>query len=274
MVRRHFRLAEKGRDMEVFTGIMIFILGIVIGSFLNVCIYRLPLGKSIATSPSACPACEHHLGPLDLFPVFSYLFLGGKCRYCKGKISAQYPLIEALNGVLWTLLYVRFGFVWPLPIYMALVSLLIVISAIDFKHMEIPDGLVIAGLVLGAAQLAAAVFTPHFDVWYSYLIGFAAGGLPLLLIALFCMYVLKKDAMGGGDIKLMAFTGLVIGWKLVVTAYIIGIFTGALAGVMLMALGKRKRSDAIPFGPFLSFGVVMSVFFGHTLINWYLGFLS
>lgn len=190
------------------------------------------------------------------------------------KISAQYPLIEALNGALWVLLYLRFGLIWPLPVYMALISLLIVISAIDIKHMEIPDGLIIAGLVLGAAQLAASVFTPYFDVWYSYLIGFAAGGLPLLLIALFCMYVLKKDAMGGGDIKLMAFVGLVVGWKLIVMAYIIGIVSGALAGVTLMALGKRKRSDAIPFGPFLSFGVVMSVFFGYAIINWYLGFLS
>ena len=258
----------------IFIGVMIFILGIVIGSFLNVCIYRLPLGKSIVTSPSACPACEHQLMPLDLIPVFSYLFLGGKCRYCKVKISAQYPLVETLNGAVWVLLYLRFGLIWPLPVYMALISLLIVISAIDIKHMEIPDGLIIAGLVLGAAQLAASVFTPYFDVWYSYLIGFAAGGLPLLLIALFCMYVLKKDAMGGGDIKLMAFAGLVVGWKLIVMAYIIGIVLGALAGVTLMALGKRKRSDAIPFGPFLSFGVVMSVFFGYAIINWYLGFLS
>ncbi len=260
--------------MEVMTGVMIFILGIVIGSFLNVCIYRLPIGKSIVTSPSACPACEHPLKPLDLVPVFSYLFLGGKCRYCKVKISAQYPLIEALNGVFWTLLYIRFGLVWPLLIYMVLVSLLIVISAIDLKHMEIPDGLVIAGLILGAAQLLASVFTPYFDVWYSYLIGFAAGGLPLLLIALFCLYVLQKDAMGGGDIKLMAFSGLVVGWKLIIMAYVIGIITGALIGVALMASGKRKRSDAIPFGPFLSFGVVMSVFFGHAIINWYLGLLA
>lgn len=260
--------------MELLTGVMIFILGIVIGSFLNVCIFRLPLGKSVATSPSACPACQHRLGPLDLIPVLSYLLLRGKCRYCKAKISAQYPLVEAANGVLWTLLYMRFGLVWPLLVYMALVSLLVVISVIDLKHMEIPDGLVVAGLILGAAQLMASVFTMHFDVWHSYVIGLFAGGLPLLLISLFCLYVLKKDAMGGGDIKLMAFAGLVIGWKLVIVAYIIGIFSGALIGVFLMTSGKRKRSDAIPFGPFLSLGVVLSVFFGHDIINWYLGLLS
>lgn len=260
--------------MQIMIGVMIFIFGLVIGSFLNVCIFRLPLGKSVATSPSACPACGHRLMPFDLFPVFSYLFLGGKCRYCKVKISAQYPLVELLNGILWVLLYMRFGLVWTLPIYMALTSLLIVISFVDIKHMEIPDSLIVAGLVLGAVQLLASVFTPHFDVWYSYLIGLAAGGLPLLLIAMFGLYVLKKEAMGGGDIKLMAFAGLVIGWKLIIVAYAIGIFTGALAGVLLMVMRKRDRSDAIPFGPFLSFGIVASVFFGNAIINWYLGLLA
>jgi leader peptidase (prepilin peptidase)/N-methyltransferase len=181
--------------------------------------------------------------------------------------------VEALTGALYVLLYVRFGFVWPLPVYLALVSLLIAISAIDISHMEIPDGLIVAGLIVGGAQLAASIFTPHFGAWHSYVIGFFAGGLPLLLIALFCMYALKKDAIGGGDIKLMAFCGLIIGWKLVITAYLIGIVAGAVFGLVLMALNKRKSSDAIPFGPFLSLGVILSVFFGDALIGWYLGLL-
>ena len=257
--------------MEIIVGVIIFILGLIIGSFLNVCIYRLPLKQSIVTSPSACPACGARLKPWDLVPVLSYLFLGGKCRYCKAKISAQYPLVEALTGALYLLLYARFGLVWPLPVCLALASLLIVISAIDISHMEIPDGLIIAGLIVGGAQLIASIVTPYFNAWHSYVIGFFAGGLPLLLIALFCAYVLKKDAMGGGDIKLMAFCGLIIGWKLVITAYLIGVVAGAVFGLILMALNKRKRSDAIPFGPFLSLGVVLSVFFGDALINWYLG---
>jgi leader peptidase (prepilin peptidase)/N-methyltransferase len=259
--------------MEILGGVFIFIFGLIIGSFLNVCIYRLPLKKSIVTSPSACPGCGCRLKPPDLIPVFSYLFLGGKCRYCKAKISAQYPVVELLNGMLYALLYIRFGLEWVLPAYMALFSLLIVITMIDFKHMEIPNGLVIAGLAVGAAQLAASIFTPYFDAWHSYVIGFFAGGLPLLLIALFCAYVLKKDAMGGGDIKLMAFAGLIIGWKLVIPAYLIGIVAGALAGVALMALRKKRRTDAMPFGPFLSLGVVLSVFFGQALTDWYLGLI-
>jgi leader peptidase (prepilin peptidase)/N-methyltransferase len=262
-----------GKDgkMEIFVGVIIFILGLIIGSFLNVCIYRLPHKQSIVTSPSACPACGARLKPWDLVPVLSYVFLGGKCRYCKARISAQYPLIEALTGALYVLLYVRFGIGWPLLVYLALVSLLIVISLIDIRHMEIPDGLIIAGLVVGAAQLIASIFTPYFDAWHSYVIGFFAGGLPLLLIALFCAYILKKDGMGGGDIKLMAFCGFIIGWRLVITAYLIGIVAGAVFGMVLMALKKKNRSDAIPFGPFLSLGVVVSVFFGNMLIDWYMG---
>jgi leader peptidase (prepilin peptidase)/N-methyltransferase len=259
--------------MEIFVGVVIFILGLIIGSFLNVCIFRLPAGASIVTSPSACPACGARLKPWDLVPVLSYLFLGGKCRYCRVKISAQYPLVEALTGALFVLLYARFGLAWPLPVYMALTSLLIVISAIDIGHMEIPDGLIIAGLIVGGAQLIASIFTPHFGAWHSYVIGFFAGGLPLLLIALFGAYVLKKDAMGGGDVKLMAFCGFIIGWRLVITAYLIGVVAGAVFGLVLMALKKRKRSDAIPFGPFLSLGVILSVFFGDALINWYLGLM-
>jgi leader peptidase (prepilin peptidase)/N-methyltransferase len=259
--------------MEIFFGIVIFLLGLIIGSFLNVCIYRLPKQVSIAASRSACPACGTPLKPWDLVPVLSYVFLGGKCRYCKAKISVQYPLVEALTGALYLLLYVRFGLVWPLPVYLALVSLLIVISAIDISHMEIPDGLIIAGLTLGGAQLIASIFTPHFGAWHSYVIGFFAGGLPLLLIALVCLYALKKDAIGGGDIKLMAFCGLIIGWKLVITAYLIGVVAGAVFGLVLMALSKKKGSDAIPFGPFLSLGVTLSVFFGDALIDWYLGLL-
>ncbi len=259
--------------METITGVMIFILGIVIGSFLNVCIYRLPLSRSIVTGASACPSCGARLTPLDLIPVLSYLFLLGKCRRCKARISPAYPAVELLTGALYLLLYLRFGLVWVLPVYAALSSLLIVISAIDIKSMEIPNGLIIAGLIVGTAQLIASVFTDVFEPWHSYVIGFFAGGVPLLLIALIAAVLLKKEAMGGGDIKLMAFCGLIIGWRLTIPAYIMGIFAGAFISIILMAAGRKKRGDEIAFGPFLSLGVVLSVFFGDALINWYVGLL-
>jgi leader peptidase (prepilin peptidase)/N-methyltransferase len=269
--------------MSWIIGIIVFLTGITIGSFLNVCVYRLPLERSIAKGFSACPQCNARLTAVDLVPVVSYIALHGKCRHCGGRISPEYPVVESATGVLFVLLYMRFvhvsgavisGNLYDFLIYAALVSLLIVIALIDFKHMIIPNGLVIAGLVLGGVKLALSVFFPDiFGGWPLYAIGFAAGGLPLLLIALFCLWVLKKEALGGGDIKLMAFAGLVIGWKLIIPAYLIGVVTGAVAGIILMAVGKKKRGDEIPFGPFLCFGVLVSVFVGYDLIGWYMGLI-
>jgi len=260
--------------MGYLIGVLIFLFGTIIGSFLNVCIYRLPLGRSIVLSASSCPACGKRLGAIDLVPVLSYIVLGGKCRRCKEKISAVYPAVEALTGVLYLLLYIKFGLVPVLPVYAALVSLLIVIAFIDYSHMEIPNGLVIAGLVLGVVQLTVTLTTGVFDVWHSYVIGFFAGALPLFLIALIGSVLLKKEAMGGGDIKMMAFCGLIIGWKLLIPAYLIGIIAGAIASLILMAAGIKKRGDAIPFGPFLALGVTASIFFGNKLIDWYLGLMG
>lgn len=259
--------------MDIAIGVIIFVFGTIIGSFLNVCILRLPDSSSIVSGASACPSCGSRLTPIDLVPILSYLALRGKCRRCKARISPLYPAIEALTGAMYLLLYLRFGFAWQLLVYMALVSLLIVISAIDFKTMEIPNGLIIAGFVVGAIQLIVTVFSGLFGNWTSYVIGLFAGGLPLLLIALIAGILLKREAMGGGDVKLMAFCGFIIGWKLVIPAYLIGIIVGAVISVLLMALGRKKRGDEIPFGPFLSLGVVLSVFFGDALIDWYLGLI-
>ncbi len=259
--------------MEWIAGLFVFLAGITIGSFLNVCVYRLPLGLSIAKGFSACPQCAARLTAVDLVPIISYTVLRGKCRHCGCRISIEYPIVEGITGALFVLLYLKFHLSYDLLIYAALVSLLIVIALIDFKHMMIPNGLIIAGLILGAGKLAASVFTNIFGSWTLYAIGFVAGGLPLLLIALICAWVLKKEALGGGDIKLMAFAGLVIGWKLIIPAYLIGVVSGAITGIVLMASGKKKRGDEIPFGPFLCFGVMISVFFGNELIAWYLGLI-
>ena len=259
--------------MEIFIAVLIFVIGIVIGSFLNVVIYRVPKEESIASSPSACQSCGHRLTAIDMIPIFSFVFLGGKCRHCKAKISPQYPIVEALTGALFLLLYLKFGLSYWLLVYAALAALLVAISFIDFKHMIIPNGLVIAMLVVGAAVLAATIFTGYFGWWLDYVIGFFAGGLPLLLIGMFTMYVLKKEAIGGGDIKLMAAAGLVIGWKLVIPAYLIGIVLGAIVSVILLATKIKKRGDEIPFGPYLCVGIMASVFFGNELIDWYLGLM-
>lgn len=259
--------------MEIAVGILIFIIGITFGSFLNVIIFRVPNEESIASSPSACQGCGHRLTAIDMVPIFSYVFLRGKCRHCKAKISPQYPIVEALTGILFVLLYLKFGLAYELIVFAALAALLIAISFIDFKHMIIPNGLIIAMLVVGAAQLIVTIFTGYFGYWLDYVIGFFAGGVPLFLIGIFCMYVLKKEAVGGGDVKLMAAAGLIIGWKLVIPAYLIGIILGAIISILLIATKRKKRGDEIPFGPFLCIGVMASVFFGQELINWYLGLL-
>ncbi|MBT3318902.1 MAG: prepilin peptidase [Clostridia bacterium] len=258
--------------MNIVIMVLIFLAGIVIGSFLNVCIYRIPKEESIAKNGSACMSCGAKLTLIDLIPVFSYLVLRGKCRHCKTRFSAQYPIIEAITGVLFLLLYLKFGLNYVIIIYAALIAILIVITLIDYRHMIIPNGLIIAGLVVGVAQLIAAIFTTGiFENWLVYVIGFFAGGLPLLLIALFTTFVLKKEAIGGGDIKLMAFAGLILGWKLLIPAFFIGIVVGAIVSVVLMATKKKKRGDEIPFGPFLCFGILVSIFFGQEIFNWYLG---
>jgi leader peptidase (prepilin peptidase) / N-methyltransferase len=260
--------------MEWIVGLFVFLVGITIGSFLNVCVYRLPKGLSIAKGFSACPQCGARLTTIDLVPIISFALLRGKCRHCGCRISPEYPLVEGATGTFFLLLYLKLGLSYDFLIYAALVSLLIVITLIDIKHMIIPNGLIIAGLVIGAGKLIASIFINAFDGgWPLYAVGFAAGGLPLLLIALFCARVLKKEAIGGGDIKLMAFAGLIIGWKLVIPAYLIGVIAGALVGIVLMAAGKKKRGDEIPFGPSLCFGVLISVFFGNELIAWYLGLM-
>lgn len=260
--------------MDILIMVFIFLFGIVIGSFLNVCIYRIPKEESIAAGGSACQNCGSRLTVIDLVPVLSYAALGGKCRHCKTKISPQYPIIETITGMLFLLLYLKFGLIWLLPINLGLTALMIVITLIDFRYMIIPNGLVIAGLVIGAVQLLASIFTLGiFENWSVYAIGFFAGGLPLFLIAAFCTYVLKKDAIGGGDIKLMAMAGLILGWKLIIPAYFIGILVGAVISIVLLATGRKKRGDEIPFGPFLCFGIVVSIFFGSEIIMWYIGML-
>jgi leader peptidase (prepilin peptidase) / N-methyltransferase len=265
--------------MEIIIGIFIFALGLIIGSFLNVCILRIPEERSIVAGSSSCMDCGAKLTAVDLVPLFSYLFLRGKCRHCGKKISPIYPIVESLTGVLFLLLYIKFGLFYPptllsifsFVIYMAFIAILIVISFIDYRHMIIPNGLIIALLILGVVQIAITLITGDFKSWIACVIGFFAGGVPLLLIALFCEYVLKKEAFGGGDVKLMAAAGFLTGWKLTITSYLIGIILGAIVGVILLASGKKKRGDQIPFGPFLAIGIAASIFFGDVLINWYLG---
>ena len=239
--------------------IIIFIFGITVGSFLNVCILRIPAHESIVTGPSHCPNCGKRLKCYELIPLFSWLALRGRCSGCKGAISAQYPLIEASNGVLWVLCFAVLGFSLQTALACLLVSALVVVAVIDARTMEIPLGLSITILVLGGISAAL-----DYQNLLSHVIGLFAVSLPLYLLYL----ATGGRGIGGGDIKLMAGCGLFLGWKLVLLGFFGGCLLGTIIHITLMA--AKKAGNQLSFGPYLSAGVVLALLFGEKLIDWYL----
>lgn len=240
--------------------ICIFLLGVVVGSFLNVCILRIPAGESIVTTPSHCPKCGKRLKWFELIPLFSYIFLGGKCSGCKEHISAQYPIVEAANGLLWVLVTFVMGLEYMTICACLLTSALLVIAVIDWRTMEIPFGLSLAVLVLGAAATLLDL-----DNWLDHIIGLFAISVPLLLIFL----ITRGRGIGGGDIKLMAGCGLFLGWQLVVLGFFLGCVLGTVIHLARMAVKKAGRQ--LSFGPYLALGCFLSMLWGAQAINWYLG---
>lgn len=239
------------------------LLGTIIGSFLNVCIYRIPLKQSIAFPSSHCPKCGTNLKALDLVPVLSFLFGRGKCRYCGEKISIQYPFIELTNGLLWLLLYLRLGFSTEFIGYAVLCSILIVVAIIDYRYQIIPNVINIFGLVCGL--FFHVINFSSFSNLLQYLSGFLIGGGVLLLIA-----IVTNGAMGGGDIKLMFVLGLWLGWKHTLLTLFLSFFLGGLISILLILFKIKGRKDMIPFGPFIVLATMMTVFYGNGIINYYI----
>ena len=242
--------------------IMIFVFGIVIGSFVNVLIYRIPKRENIAIEQSHCMNCGHKLKWYDLVPLFSWLFLRGKCRYCKDKISIQYPLVEAINGIGYVLIFVMCGLNLSSILYSLCFSMLVAITVIDWRTYEIPLGLNIAILTLGIIQCVL-----DYGNWKLYLIGMVSvsGFLFLLLI------LTGGRGMGDGDVKLMFAAGLLLGWKKIILALIIGCILGSIIHLILMKVSKKGRMLA--FGPYLSAGILLAILFGDQLISLYIGTL-
>jgi len=240
--------------------ILIFILGLIIGSFLNVCIYRIPKNISIVCPPSSCGSCGQGLRVLDLIPLISYIFLKGKCRYCNSRISLRYPLVELLTGLIFLLVYYIIGFNLFLIKYLILSSILIVVTFIDLEYKIIPDRIVIFTLVSG---IILNIFVKDVS-FLSSLIGFFLGGGVLLIIAL-----VSGGAMGGGDIKFMAALGLYLGYKAMIVALIISFISGGIIGLVLILFKIKSRKDYIPFGPFLALGALISALFYDYIIFWY-----
>jgi leader peptidase (prepilin peptidase)/N-methyltransferase len=263
--------------MNVVVQIFFFLLGSVVGSFLNVCIYRLPREKSIVHPPSACPGCGKPIKFYDNIPLISYILLKGRCRECGTKISIRYPIVEFLTGLLFLLLYRQFELTFESLVFILFVSLLIAISFIDLEFRIIPDILSIGGVILGFLLSIARPFfhrvEPRFGILDS-LIGIAIGGGILFAIAWIYQLITKREGMGGGDIKLLGMIGAFCGIKGVIFSLISASFIGSIVGIPLMLAKGRDTKYAIPFGPFLSLGAVIFVFKGDILINAFINIVS
>lgn len=243
--------------------IIIFAFGAVIGSFCNVCIFRIPKHETVVTTPSHCMSCGYRLKWYDLIPIVSWLCLKGKCRKCGEKISPQYPLIETVNGLLYVLVFWANDFdLWESGLTCLLASALLVLSVIDFRTFEIP--LEINGFILVLGLLHTCL---HRDCWYNYVLGFllVSGILELIVV------LSKGRAMGGGDVKLMAAAGLFLGWKGILLAFAVGCVAGAVIHILRMKIWKAGRMLA--FGPYLSIGIFVAALWADEIINRYIGAL-
>lgn len=240
-------------------------LGALIGSFLNVCIYRLPRGESIIWPGSHCPSCGSPIAWYDNVPVLSYLFLLGRCGKCRAPISPRYPVVEAANAVGYVLILATFGFNGTTVLYCILFSALLVVTGTDLSHQIIPNVVTVPGILLGL--LGAATVLPVGPI--NALLGVIIGGGILWALAWASPYLFGKEGMGGGDIKLLAMVGAFLGWKPALLTIMIGSLTGSVIGVSLIALRFMKRDEYIPFGPFLVLGALISMFFAQPLLDWY-----
>ncbi|HLB25247.1 MAG TPA: A24 family peptidase [Nitrospirota bacterium] len=240
----------------------VFLFGLLIGSFLNVCIYRLPRDRSIVSPPSSCPACGAGIKPYHNVPVISYLWLRGRCASCGARISARYPAIELLNALAYVAALYRFGPGAGAFVVMAVLSAFIVVTFIDLEHQIIPDEITLPGIALGLV-LGPVVFKTGI---INSVLGVLAGGGLFYLIA-----VVSKGGMGGGDIKLMAMIGAFFGWKPALVTIFFGSLLGAVVGIGLMLFRGMHRKTPIPFGPFLVAGAVITIFRGGELLEWYGG---
>ncbi|WEG16109.1 prepilin peptidase [Alkalihalophilus pseudofirmus] len=241
----------------------LFVFGLTFGSFFNVVGLRVPAGESIVAPRSHCTTCDRDLSTRELIPVFSYLFQKGKCRGCGTKISPLYPIVELVTGLSFSGAYVLLGWSYELIVALLLISLLAIIFVSDIRYMLIPDKIL---LFFTPLFLLLRLAVAPLDPWWSSLVGAAVGFGLLLLIA-----VISRGGMGGGDIKLFAVLGLVLGWHDVLLAFFFSCLYGTIIAGIGMAAGKVKRKKPIPFGPFIVLGALTAYFYGNSLVQWYIG---
>ena len=243
--------------------IFAFIFGAAIGSFLNVCIFRIPAHESIVKPLSQCPHCHQPIRFYDNIPMISFLVLRARCRDCGGKISWRYPLVELITALLALLLFMKFGLTLNFLVFFIFTAVLITISFIDLDHQIIPDILSLPGIPI---FFLAAIFIVRLP-WHEALIGLLIGGGMLFLIAFVYELLTKREGMGGGDIKLLAMIGGFLGWKSLIFVLLFSSLAGAIVGITAMIIKKQDMKYAVPFGPFLSLAAVAYIFWGEIFMR-------
>jgi len=249
--------------------VILAVLGLAVGSFLNVCIHRLPIGLSLVSPGSRCPTCGYELRWFDNIPVVAYALLGGRCRKCRTRISPQYPLVELLTMALFVVHGLVFGWTALLAVRLLFACSLIVLFAIDLEHQILPDVITLPGIVIG--WVAAAVLPPGF---VSSILGSLVGGGVLFVIGEAWYRLRKIEAMGFGDVKMLAMVGAVLGLKLVIVTFVLSSFVGGVAGIVLIASGRGSMASKVPFGTFLALAALVASLWGDAAADWYIGLYS
>lgn len=248
--------------MEMAYTILVFVFGLVFGSFFNVVGLRVPMKESLIQPPSHCTTCQRQLTPKDLIPVLSYIVLRGKCRSCGQKISWIYPLIELLTGILFTFSYWQFGFSEEFIVALLLISLLVIVVVSDIAYMLMPDKVLLCFLPLLVIGRMLAPLTPWWDSIVGAVFGFGI---------LYSIAVVSRGGIGGGDIKLFFLLGLVLGTINTLLTLFIAAFIGMVVGIIVLQVRQQGRKTPIPFGPSIALAAVIVYFYGNVIVKWYVG---
>ena len=253
-------------NLDAFQIVILAVLGLAVGSFLNVCVHRLPRGQSLSAPPSRCPHCDYRLRWFDNIPVVSYAMLGGRCRKCSARISIRYPIVELVTMALFVLHGAVFGWSPLLIPRLVFACAMVVLFAIDMEHQLLPNAITLPGIVVGL--IASTVLPPGI---IDALIGVLIGGGVLWLIGEAYFRYSGHEGMGGGDVKMLAMIGAFLGWKLVLVTLVLSSVLGSIIGLIVIALRKGGMKYALPYGTFLALGALVASLAGDAIVNWYVG---